>query len=196
MNDQMTKKNYPRGSILEELSKKLIRLSGNDLINKRLSGNGLGGVFNVCDELPQFVLEHLLAGKKFKILGLQDSEEYLGDEQSKEFDKGWANLLEQRQVSEDELEEADERALKDELREIMELPPTEEMIPNHKVDLPERAIEGDEMDRHVDSNLQTDLSEEKLRKCLEKIERERIRFEREKGLQTLCAAFGFIEWES
>ena len=192
----MTKKNYPRGSILEELSKKLIRLSGNDLINKRLSGNGLGGVFNVCDELPQFVLDHLLAGKKFKILGLQDPEEYLGDEQSKEFEKGWANLLEQRQVSEDELEEADERALKDELREIMELPPTEEMIPDHKVDLPERAIEGDEMDRHVDSNLQTDLSEEKLRKCLEKIERERIRFEREKGLQTLFAAFGFIEWES
>ena len=64
----MTKKNYPRGTILEELSKKLIRLSGNDLINKRLSGNGLGGVFNVCDELPQFVLDHLLAGKKFKIL--------------------------------------------------------------------------------------------------------------------------------
>ena len=86
----MTKKNYPRGSILEELSKKLIRLSGNDLINKRLSGNGLGGVFNVCDELPQFVLDHLLAGKKFKILGLQDPEEYLGDEQSKDFENGWA----------------------------------------------------------------------------------------------------------
>ena len=86
-----------------------------------------------------------LLEKSSRFWGCRTPEEYLGDEQSKEFDKGWAGLLEERQVSEDELEEADERALKDELREIMGLPPTEEMIPDHKVDLPERAIEGDEI---------------------------------------------------
>ena len=36
---------------LEDLSKKVIHLSGNDLINKKLSGNGAGSVFNVCHEI-------------------------------------------------------------------------------------------------------------------------------------------------
>ena len=52
------------------------------------------------------------------------------------------------------------------------------------------------MVRHTDDKLQTDLSEENLKKCLVKIERERVRFEREKGLQTLYAAFGFLQWQN
>ena len=52
--------------ILKDLSKKAIHLSGNDLVNKKLSGNGAGSVFNVCDEIPQFVLDHLMGGKKFQ----------------------------------------------------------------------------------------------------------------------------------
>ena len=59
---------HSRGDLLRALSKKLIQLSGNDMINKRLSGKGTGGIFNVCDEIPQFVLNRLMEGKKFKIV--------------------------------------------------------------------------------------------------------------------------------
>ena len=67
------------GELLEGLSKKLIQLSGNDLINKRLSGKGTGGVFNVCDEIPQFILNQLLDGKKFRIAGMLEPDDYLTD---------------------------------------------------------------------------------------------------------------------
>ena len=133
--------------------------------------------------------------KKFKILGLQDPEEYLGDEQSKDFENGWAGLLEERQVSEDELEEADERTLKDELREIMGLPPIEEMIPDHKVDLPKRLSKEMKL-AGMWTVISTDLSEKKLRKCLEKIERERIRFEREKGCKPYLLRLVLLNWRA
>ena len=56
-------------NLLNDLSRKLIHLSGNDFINKKLSGHGKGRIFNVCDEIPQFVLNRLQSGKKFKIKG-------------------------------------------------------------------------------------------------------------------------------
>ena len=71
---------HTRGDLLRALSKKLIQLSGNDMINKRLSGKGTGGLFNVCDEIPQFVLNRLMAGKKFKIVGMMEPDDYLMDE--------------------------------------------------------------------------------------------------------------------
>ena len=52
---------------LKELSSKLIRLNGNDLINKRIAGGGSGQIFNVFDEIPEFVLRDLLDDKKYKI---------------------------------------------------------------------------------------------------------------------------------
>ena len=56
-------------NLLHDLSRKLIHLSGNDFINRKLSGHGKGRIFNVCDEIPQFVLNRLQSGKKFKIKG-------------------------------------------------------------------------------------------------------------------------------
>lgn len=186
---------HSRGELLHGLSKKLIHLSGNDLINKRLSGKGNGGIFNVCDEIPQFVLNRLMAGKKFKIIGMQEVEDYLQDENSPKFSQAWEHHLYEKKLSEESLEEEEIREMKDGLRVTLGMRPAHELIPaKHMLELPRQRLQGTEEEKHLDDKLQTDLSEDKLKKCLEKIERERVRFEREKGLQTLYAAFGFLKW--
>lgn len=185
------------GDLLRGLSKKLVHLSGNDLINKRLSGKGTGGIFNVCDEIPQFVLNRLMEGKKFKIIGMMEDEDYLQDENSTRFKEAWKEHLRNSQLSEESLEDDEVRGLKDELRVEMGMRPSHELIPaQHMLELPRIQQDETGMEKHLDDKLQTDLTEDKLKKCLEKIERERVRFEREKGLQTLYAAFGFLEWEN
>ena len=103
---------HSRGELLHGLSKKLIHLSGNDLINKRLSGKGNGGIFNVCDEIPQFVLNRLMAGKKFKIIGMQEVEDYLQDENSPKFTQAWKHHLYEKKLSEESLEEEEIREMK------------------------------------------------------------------------------------
>ena len=94
---------------------------------------------------------------------------------------------------EKELEDEDVREIKDMVRQELGLPSTEELIPNSKVDLPWEELS--DFAKHSDNILQTDIPEEKLSKVLSKIEKERVRFLREKGLKVLYAAFGFLEWE-
>jgi hypothetical protein len=184
------------GELLKGLSKKLIHLSGNDLINKRLNGKGTGGTFNVCDEIPQFILNQLLDGKKFRIAGMLEPDDYLTDERTPTFRDAWKIYLSSKELDEDSLEEDEIRERKDQLRISLGMRPAHEFIPSkHSIELPRTSLNEEEKTRHADDKLQTDLSTENLKKCLVKIEKERIRFEREKGLQTLYAAFGFLEWE-
>ena len=185
------------GDLLKALSKKLIHLSGNDMINKRLSGKGTGRIFNVCDEIPQFVLNRLMEGKKFKIVGMMEPDDYLMDEDNSKFKNAFERHLVEYGLSEESLEEDEIRERKDQLRIELDMPPAHELIPSgHKLELPRSSSTQSEKARHTDDKLQTDLAEENLKKCLVKIERERVRFEREKGLQTLYAAFGFLQWQN
>jgi very-short-patch-repair endonuclease len=188
---------HSRGDLLRALSKKLIQLSGNDMINKRLSGKGTGGIFNVCDEIPQFVLNRLMEGKKFKIVGMMEPDDYLLDENTPEFEKAFDRHMDDCGLSEEGLEEDEIRERKDQLRIHLGMTPAHELIPSgHQLELPKSSSSESELKRHTDDKLQTDLSEENLKKCLIKMERERVRFEREKGLQTLYAAFGFLQWQN
>ena len=122
-------------------------------------------------------------------------EDYLQDENSPKFTQAWKHHLYEKKLSEESLEEEEIREMKDGLRVTLGMRPAHELIPaKHMLELPRQRLQGTEEEKHLDDKLQTDLSEDKLKKCLEKIERERVRFEREKGLQTLYAAFGFLKW--
>ena len=160
---------HRKGELLRGLSKKLIHLSGNDLINKRLSGKGTGGIFNVCDEIPQFVLNRLMSGKKFKIIGMQEVEDYLQDENLPKFVQGWKDYLNNNQLSEDSLEDEEIREIKDGLRIELGLRPAHELIPaKHMLELPRKRLEGTEENKHIDDKLQTDLAEDKLKSAWKK----------------------------
>ena len=120
---------HKRGDLLRALSKKLIQLSGNDMINKRLSGKGTGGIFNVCDEIPQFVLNRLMAGKKFRIVGMMEPDDYLLDENTPEFEKAFDRHLDDYGLSEEGLEEDEIRERKDQVRTELGMTPAHELIP-------------------------------------------------------------------
>ena len=123
-------------NLLHDLSKKLIHLSGNDFINKKLSGHGKGRIFNVCDEIPQFVLERLQTGKKFKIKGLEQTNDSLADEQTKIFQLNWEKKLKDSHLAEEDMNETEVREFKDELRTELDMKPTDELLVENQVDLP------------------------------------------------------------
>jgi len=64
---------------LHDLSLRLVRLSGNERIRKRVRGAGGGDAFNVLDEVPQFALDHLLAGKIMELIPYPNIEDVLQD---------------------------------------------------------------------------------------------------------------------
>ena len=183
-----------KNDLLEELSRKLIHLSGNDLINKKLSGHGKGRIFNICDEIPQFVLNRLQVGKKFKLVGLDKTNGLLKDESSKRFLSSWEQKLNDLKFAEEDMEGSQIRLLKDELRAELGMIPTDEIYPDHEVDLPWVESGSTGLGKHKDDLLQTDIPNDELAKVLAKVEKERLRFQREKGLPVLFAGFGFLEW--
>mgnify|MGYP001163792431 CR=1 FL=1 len=94
-------KNY-----LDDLSLRLVRLSGNERIRKRVRGAGGGDAFNVLDEVPQLALEHLLDGKKFELVPFPDVEEFLKDEKTKAFEDAFNELREREGREFDSLDDA------------------------------------------------------------------------------------------
>ena len=128
---------------LHDLSLRLVRLSGNERIRKRIRGAGGGDAFNVLDEVPQFTLDHLLAGKTLGLNPYPNIEDVLQDEKTKEFEDAFHDIREREGREFDSLDEEEERELKDQVREALGLPPIEEILPDHSVDLP-RAPTGEE----------------------------------------------------
>ncbi len=178
--------------LIHDLSLRLIRLSGNDRIRKRLRSAGGGDTFNVLDEVPQFVLDRLLAGKNFELVSFPNMEEVLKDEETDEFKGALRQLLEQEGREFDTLDEEEDRAFRDRVRETLHLPPLEETLPNHSVDLPRVREAREEPDRkHRDYYLQTDVPEKVFVRTLTRIEKRRLLFEREKGLITFSSASDF-----
>ena len=180
---------------LHDLSLRLVRLSGNERIRKRIRGAGGGDAFNVLDEVPQFTLDHLLAGKTLGLIPYPNIEDVLKDEKTKEFEDEFHDLREQEGREFDSLDKEEERELKDRVREVLELPPIEEILPDHSIDLPKTPTGEEQPERkHVDRQLQTDIPEESFGSTLSRIEKRRLVFEREKGLMTFYLAIGFLEW--
>ncbi|MFP6900586.1 MAG: AAA domain-containing protein, partial [Opitutales bacterium] len=181
--------------LLRDLSLRLVRLSGNDRIRKRLRGAGGGDSFNILDEVPQFVLDHLLAGKTFELRSFPNMEEVLLDEKTEKFEEALRLLLERDGREFDSLDEEEDRAYRDRDRETLQLPPLEEMLPNHSVDLPRAQGNPAEAEkRHLDRYLQTDVPEKVFVRTLMRIKKRRLFFEREKGLITFFLGIGFLEW--
>ena len=186
-----------RGDLLRRLAKKLISVTGNDKINKKLSRGGYGRVFNIFDEASQFVLDDLNTGKKLKIVGVRDNDdEYFTDEQTPKFKQFCEKLIREREEK-DGLPTNREalRIIKNKVRERLGLPNSSELIPDRNVDLIYGASKNILKKRHVDDELQTDLDWEDAQKLLRKIEAERVHILRERGLDSLYIAFGFLEWK-
>jgi superfamily I DNA and/or RNA helicase/very-short-patch-repair endonuclease len=188
--------NPNRGQLLRRLGKKLINITGNDLLDKKLSGRGSARVFNVYDEASQFVLNDLMDGKKLTIVGIkEEDEQYFADEETPRFRQIVDQVVNDRATEGLGTSKEILRQIKDQTRIRLGLPSAEELVPDRKVDL----IYGDPSDitkdRHVDDELQTDLMYEFTLKLLQKIEAERIHILRERGLDSLYIAFGFLEWK-
>ena len=180
---------------LRDLSLRLVRLSGNQRIRKRIPGAGGGDAFNVLDEVPQYLLDHLLEGKALSLAPYPNVEEMLEDEKTDAFEKAFNDLREKEGREFDSLDEEEERALKDRTREVLGLPPIEEILPNHSVDLPRTPKgEGSPEPKHLDRFVQTDVPEEVFAATLSRIEKRRLVYLREKGLMTFYLATGFLEW--
>ncbi len=181
--------------LIRDLSLRLVRLSGNDRIRKNLRSAGGGDTFNVLDEVPQHVLDRLLAGKAFELISFPSMEEVLEDEETDKFKKALRLLLEAEGREFDTLDEEEDRAFKDRVRENIGLPPLEEMLPDHSVDLPRAQDVSTEVEKqHRDYRLQTDVPEEVFARTLMRIVKRRLMFEREKGLITFFLGIGFLEW--
>ena len=178
---------------LKELSNKLIRLNGNDLINKRIAGGGSGQIFNVFDEIPEFVLKDLLNDKKYKIEPLKDNESYLNDENSRAFKNKFNSMLQNERANEEDLEPEEIRYLKDRVRIELDLPPVENLIPDHNIILPEKPI--DPSEKYKDKLLQSDVPFLRYNTILKSIVNKSKEIEREKGIETLYLSLGFLEWK-
>ena len=180
---------------LNDLSLRLVRLSGNERIRKRIRSAGGGDAFNVLDEIPQLALDHLLSGRSFELLPFPDVEKFLDDEKTEAFEKAYRELREREGREFDSLDEEEDRAFRDRVRKILSLPPLEEILPNHSIDLPRANENSSENEkRHVDRFLQTDIIKCTFHKTLDRIEKRRLVYEREKGLITFFLAVGFLEW--
>ena len=93
---------------LHDLSLRLVRLSGNERIRKRIPGAGGGDAFNVLDEVPQFTLDQLLAGKVLELTPYPNIEEVLKDEKTQEFEDAFNELREEEGREFESLDEEEE----------------------------------------------------------------------------------------
>ena len=174
---------------LKELSGKLIRLNGNDLINKRITSGGSGQFFNVFDEIPEFVLKDLFDNKKYKIGSLKDDERYIEDENSEIFKKKYKSILKNNDAQEEDLETEEIRYFKDRARIDLGYVSIDTLIPNHNVILPDKP--SDPSAKHTDRILQSDVPDLRYKTILKGIVNKSKEIEREKGIDSLYLALVF-----
>ena len=156
---------------------------------------GGGDTFNVLDEVPQLVLDRLLSGRSFELVSFPNMEEVLKDEKTKKFENALRLLLEQEGREFETLDDEEDRAFRDRVRETLGFPPLEEILPDHSVDLPRSQGSSQKTEKkHRDYHLQTDVPEKVFVRTLMRIEKRRLLFEREKGLITFFLGIGFLEW--
>jgi very-short-patch-repair endonuclease len=185
--------------VLVSLSKKLIKLTGNDLINKRIPGAGVNQIFNVYDEVPELVINNLLGTEKksggdLRIAPIKVDDEYLKDERTRNFKAKLNELLRSEKIdTPDDLEEDQLRDFKNNARKALGLPKIEELIPDRNIILPK--LIDDHSTRHTDRILQTDVPDKNYDALLKGIVKKAQSIEREKGIETLYLAFGILSWD-
>jgi len=174
----------------------------------------------VVDELPDILRHNLTSGTAMRLVPLPPLEEELPDEQTDAFqdalflarkgDEEYLAAIDEldtsaRDAAEEELKI--ERALKDRVRESLDLPErqTKEDLsltkharahgisPDYTLPLPEDEHEDG---RHTDTDIQTLMLPDKLSRTSKSIRERGRSFERETGVNVLHAAFGLLEWKS
>ena len=178
--------------LLSDLRNRLIKLNGNDLVNKKLQPGGSGNVVNIIDEVPAFVVDTLLAGKKLVLQPLTAQEDYLEDEEDKTFQSAVARKIAESDLTESDLSEEDLRELKDQVRSELGMASSENYIPRKNYDL-DTTVDP-EQKKHVDNKLQTDVADERFKACLLKIRKAMLDYEREKGIDSCFLTVGFLKW--
>ena len=177
-------------------------------------------ILRVVDELPDILRYKLTNGQEMRFAALPALEDELPDEQTDIFRDALYIARQEDETFLAEIEEIDpdsadaeqkalkaERALKDKIRSVLGLPPRQtrddlslvdharlhNISPNYILPLPEEVhYDG----RHEDSDIQTLLLPDRLRRVAKSILEKGRSFERETGVNVLHAAFGLLEWKS
>ena len=205
---------------LLELRKRLLDSTRrNPLIHIKFRATSTSAI-RVVDELPEVLRFNLTGGAQMRLAPLPALEEQLPDEETDEFldalhiarteDETYLAEIEKIDSYADNAEEKElklERALKDQLRAELGMPPRQSkdtlslvehaklhgISPSHV--LPE-AGDVHEDGRHSDDDIQTLLLPDKLSRAAKSISEKGRSFERETGVNVLHAAFGLLEWKN
>lgn len=206
-------------SRLQELRKRLLDSSRrNPLINVRFSATSTS-ILRVVDELPDVLRHNLTTGKSMRIVPLPALEEELPDEQDDTFLEALYAARQEDELYLAEIENVDpgsektegklvkiERALKDRVREALNLPvrQTKEDLnlvrhadnhgisPSYILPMPE---DENEDGRHQDTDIQTLMLPDRLTRVAKSIIDKGRSFERETGVNVFHAAFGILDWK-
>lgn len=206
-------------SRLQELRKRLLDSSRrNPLINVRFSATSTS-ILRVVDELPDVLRHNLTTGKSMRIVPLPALEEELPDEQDDTFLEALYAARQEDELYLAEIAKVDpesekaegkllkiERALKDRVREALNLPvrQTKEDLnlvrhadnhgisPSYILPMPE---DENEDGRHQDTDIQTLMLPDRLTRVAKSIIDKGRSFERETGVNVFHAAFGILEWK-
>ena len=202
---------------LENLRVKILDFSRtNPLINTRM-GTSYQNYIRVIDEHPEIILNGL-EFSEFELTPLPKLEDEPKDELNSEFENRFKELLvtdelyfeellrleEENDTSQDSLQKA-QRELKDRIREELKMPPrvkrdslnlrqhakNNDINPNYDLPTPDDTHDDG---RHSDSKIQTLLLPKDLERLAGKIYSRGKSSELETGINTLHAAFGFLEW--
>lgn len=203
---------------IDQLRRRLLDLTGrNPLLNYKFSERARAQV-RVIDELPDQLYSELQEGKTMWFKALEEPSGEPQDEQTDEFLMALESARltdEEYLVALEELGEEDpenpkfqrlERELKDRVREALQLPPRPDrktmskaevarlqgLVPTY--DLPESAPQDEQQDRHQDNEIQTLLFPDEMGRKLSYLRDQTRRGLEELGINTLFAAYGFLEW--
>ena len=205
---------------VNELRKRLLDSTRrNPLINISFRPTS-SSILLVVDELPDVLRYNLASGQAMRLKPLPALDEVLPDEQTDVFlhafyfarneDKAFLNEIAAIKPSARDAEDKAlnaERALKDRLREALELPQRQTtdslslsahaknygISSSYALPLPEdENVDG----RHQDEDIQTLMLPEKLIRTAKSILEKGKGFERETGVNVLHAAFGILEWKN
>ncbi len=202
---------------LENLRVKILDFSrSNPLINTRM-GTSYQNYIRVIDEHPEMILNGL-EFSEFELTSLPTLEDEPKDELNPKFENRFKELLvtdelyfeelfrleEEKDTSQDSLLKA-QRDLKDRIREEFKMPPrvkrdslnlrqhakNNDINPNYDLPTPDETHDDG---RHSDNKIQTLLLPKDLERLAGKIFSKGRTSELETGINTLHAAFGFLEW--
>ena len=200
------------------LRKKLLDLSNrNRLLNFKHSDRSRTHV-RIIDELPDVLFQRLRDQKSLRFKSLPEPESEPEDERTPHFlrelevaratDPDYKAAMDEMSEEDSDTERAAkfERDLKDRLRQRLSMPPWRDETVLSKADfarkysiepsydLPLPTNDGNDAERHLDDEIQTLLYPREMDRKLSGIVDQARTMLQEAGVNTLYAAFGFLEW--